>query len=265
VHGDIKSANILIDVNFRAKVADFGLTRQGELGVSGTPYWMAPELLTGGTNTVESDVYAFGITLWEVYSREMPYMNMTPIRALEGVVSGTRPTIPALTPECIQSMIERCWSQTASHRPDAQQLNNEFRQMESRNIRPPAQLKSLLRMDKDDSDSQNSTLRPLTRTPFCSFNDMAGGQIEPCQHGDVSVLFAQVIGLPELVATMEPHKISGMFHRLFARFDKLAKEYNVFQGACHHKLKCTWPHNQNFGLVLAWASLHVPSHCLLLP
>jgi serine/threonine protein kinase len=248
VHGDIKSANILVDVNFRAKVADFGLTTKGELGVSGTPYWMAPELLTGDTNTVESDVYAFGITLWEVYSRETPYSNTTPIRALEGVVSGMRPTIPAGTPECIHSMIERCWSQTASHRPDAQQLNDDLRQMESKNIRPPAQLMSLLRMSKDEADeqeadagSQNSTRSPLTLSS--SFDMMVGGQIEPRQHGDVSVLFAQVIGLPELVATMEPHKISGMFHRLFSRFDKLAKEYNVFQGACRHKLKYTWPHH----------------------
>lgn len=47
-------------------MADFGLTAKDKLGVTGTPYWMAPELLAGNTNTVESDVYAFGMTLWAV-------------------------------------------------------------------------------------------------------------------------------------------------------------------------------------------------------
>ena len=44
IHGDLKSANILVDEKFRAKIADFGLTQKKKIGVAGTPYWMAPEL-----------------------------------------------------------------------------------------------------------------------------------------------------------------------------------------------------------------------------
>ena len=56
VAGDLKSPNVLVDAKFRAKVADFGLsqkkhlgisTRRGGDGPSGTPFWMAPELLAG--------------------------------------------------------------------------------------------------------------------------------------------------------------------------------------------------------------------------
>ena len=47
VHGDLKAQNVLVDAKFNAKVADFGLTQKKQLGAAGTPFWMAPELLSG--------------------------------------------------------------------------------------------------------------------------------------------------------------------------------------------------------------------------
>ena len=73
IHGDLKAQNILVDSNFRAKVTDFGFSQKKRLGVMGTPFWMAPELLRGQVeNNAASDVYAFGMILYEVYSREIP-------------------------------------------------------------------------------------------------------------------------------------------------------------------------------------------------
>lgn len=74
IHGDLKAQNVLVDIKFRAKVADFGLSQKRKVGATGTPLWMAPELLRGESeNTSSSDVYSFGIILYEVYSRKEPY------------------------------------------------------------------------------------------------------------------------------------------------------------------------------------------------
>ncbi|EOY28787.1 Chitin elicitor receptor kinase 1, RLK1 [Theobroma cacao] len=75
VHRDIKSANILIDKNFRAKVADFGLTKLSEFGnyslqtrLVGTFGYMPPEYAQYGEVSPKVDVYAFGVVLFELIS-----------------------------------------------------------------------------------------------------------------------------------------------------------------------------------------------------
>lgn len=68
IHGDLKSHNILVDARFHAKVADFGLSQKKQMGGTGTPLWMAPELLRRASrNTTASDVYSFGSTFLPLY------------------------------------------------------------------------------------------------------------------------------------------------------------------------------------------------------
>ncbi|OVA09750.1 Protein kinase domain [Macleaya cordata] len=75
IHRDIKSANILIDKNFHAKVADFGLTKLTEVGNSSLPTrlvgtfgYMPPEYAQYGTISPKIDVYAFGVVIYELIS-----------------------------------------------------------------------------------------------------------------------------------------------------------------------------------------------------
>lgn len=77
VHRDIKTSNILLDGSFRAKISDFGLaklvgkTNEGEATVTkvvGTYGYLAPEYLSNGLATTKSDVYAYGVVLFELIS-----------------------------------------------------------------------------------------------------------------------------------------------------------------------------------------------------
>ena len=79
VHGDLKPSNLLVADDGSIKLGDFGVakisqseSRQGE-GISGTPSYLAPELLDGEPASAQSDMYALGVTLFELSFGKLPY------------------------------------------------------------------------------------------------------------------------------------------------------------------------------------------------
>ena len=70
VHGDLACRNVYVDHNFNIKVADFGIVTDGPremVYVGGVPIrWASPEVITDCTYSTASDVWAFGITMWEI-------------------------------------------------------------------------------------------------------------------------------------------------------------------------------------------------------
>ena len=122
IHRDLKSLNILVDQDWNVKVSDFGLSRfkvsSLMTGQCGTYQWMAPEVVRGHNYTEKADVYSFGINLWEIYTRNIPYHNMVPIQAAVAVMNqGLRPVLPKTTPIEYSSLVSECWDQNPNLRP----------------------------------------------------------------------------------------------------------------------------------------------------
>eukprot|EP00002_Diphylleia_rotans_P009731 TRINITY_DN2007_c0_g1_i5.p1 TRINITY_DN2007_c0_g1~~TRINITY_DN2007_c0_g1_i5.p1 ORF type:complete len:327 (+),score=42.10 TRINITY_DN2007_c0_g1_i5:251-1231(+) len=142
-HEDIKSDNILLCQGI-AKLADFGIvkrrgkdkvgsnlpTRYGEDKQDGTEHWQAPEIHNVvckphnsdpdgeniGHRGEPSNVYAFALLLWSMFSRKEPFYRES--RPYSITIRGIRPEIPADVPYPLQRLIRVCWGQNYKKRPN---------------------------------------------------------------------------------------------------------------------------------------------------
>lgn len=140
VHRDLATRNCLVGENFTIKIADFGMSRNLYAGdyyrVQGRAVlpirWMAWECILMGKFTTASDVWAFGVTLWEVLMlcRSQPFGQLTDEQVIENAGEFFRDqgrqvylSRPPACPQTLYELMLRCWSREPEQRPPFSQLH----------------------------------------------------------------------------------------------------------------------------------------------
>uniref|UniRef100_A0A8C1S8Z3 receptor protein-tyrosine kinase n=1 Tax=Cyprinus carpio TaxID=7962 RepID=A0A8C1S8Z3_CYPCA len=127
VHRDLAARNILVNSNLECKVSDFGLSRvledepEGTYTTSGGKIpirWTAPEAIAYRKFTSASDVWSFGIVMWEVMAfGERPYWDMSNHEVMKAINEAFRLPAPMDCPSAVYQLMLQCWLQDRSKRP----------------------------------------------------------------------------------------------------------------------------------------------------
>ncbi|XP_042843947.1 tyrosine-protein kinase Fes/Fps isoform X2 [Panthera tigris] len=141
IHRDLAARNCLVTEKNVLKISDFGMSREEADGVYAASgglrqvpvKWTAPEALNYGRYSSESDVWSFGILLWETFSLgASPYPNLSNQQTREFVEKGGRLPCPELCPDAVFRLMEQCWAYEPGQRPSFSAIYQELQSIRKR-------------------------------------------------------------------------------------------------------------------------------------
>ncbi|XP_038601950.1 tyrosine-protein kinase ABL1 isoform X3 [Tachyglossus aculeatus] len=137
IHRDLAARNCLVGENHLVKVADFGLSRlmtgdtyTAHAGAKFPIKWTAPESLAYNKFSIKSDVWAFGVLLWEIATYGMsPYPGIDLSQVYELLEKDYRMERPEGCPEKVYELMRACWQWSLSDRPSFAEIHQAFETM----------------------------------------------------------------------------------------------------------------------------------------
>nr|XP_033809399.1 mitogen-activated protein kinase kinase kinase 9 isoform X2 [Geotrypetes seraphini] len=143
IHRDLKSSNILILEkvengvlsNKILKITDFGLAREWhrttKMSAAGTYAWMAPEVIRSSVFSKGSDVWSYGVLLWELLTGEVPFRGIDGLAVAYGVAMNKLALpIPSTCPEPFAKLMDACWNPDPHSRPSFVNILDQLTRIE---------------------------------------------------------------------------------------------------------------------------------------
>jgi serine/threonine protein kinase len=141
VHRDIAARNVLLagKKDLVAKVSDFGMARnldsvysgvaseQHTAATIGPVKWMAPEQLDRMAYSRASDVFSFGVLLYEIFARSVPWPGLANVNVVLRVSKGERMELPKSIPAAVRKTMKQCWAHEAKERSKMSAVVDELR------------------------------------------------------------------------------------------------------------------------------------------
>ncbi|XP_073424727.1 tyrosine-protein kinase Fes/Fps isoform X2 [Dendrobates tinctorius] len=135
IHRDLAARNCLVTEKNVLKISDFGMSREEADGVYSSTggmkqipvKWTAPEALNYGRYSSETDIWSFGVLLWEAFSLgAVPYTAMNNQQTRDAIEKGIRLPAPDMCPEDIYKLMLRCWEYDPRKRPNFGTVHQEL-------------------------------------------------------------------------------------------------------------------------------------------
>uniref|UniRef100_A0A674CJN5 Tyrosine-protein kinase receptor n=1 Tax=Salmo trutta TaxID=8032 RepID=A0A674CJN5_SALTR len=186
VHRDLAARNCMVADDYTVKIGDFGMTRdiyetdyyrKGGKGLLPVR-WMSPESLKDGVFTTTSDVWSFGVVLWEIATlAEQPYQGMSNEQVLRFVMDGGLLDKPDNCPDMLFELMRMCWQYNPKMRPSFLEIINSIKE----ELEPPFREMSFFYSeenklpDTEESDMEVENLNNVPLGPAAS--SRASGQV----------------------------------------------------------------------------------------
>ncbi|XP_066542507.1 mitogen-activated protein kinase kinase kinase 20 isoform X2 [Hoplias malabaricus] len=122
IHRDLKSRNVVMTADKILKICDFGASKfhshTTHMSLVGTFPWMAPEVIQSLPVSETCDTYSYGVVLWEMLTREIPFKGLEGLQVAWLVVEkNERLTIPSSCPGSFAGLMRKCWETEPTKRP----------------------------------------------------------------------------------------------------------------------------------------------------
>lgn len=140
IHRDLAARNILLSSQMEAVVSDFGFARviqnsqsdgSTTLSTVGPVKWMAPECFEKRIYSIKTDIWAWGVTVWEIFAREIPFSELDNMQTAIAVLKGERLKVPSNCPMSLEKLLYKCWLENPDDRPNFTEILSELNKIEN--------------------------------------------------------------------------------------------------------------------------------------